>query len=128
VMDRLFEMISEDPAIGVRLREADVPQRFQFDDLGLVLNVRPGRAQEPANLVWTWSDEVDWSPRVRMEMSSETANRYFQGAVNMAYAITRRRIKTGGELRAALELGPLLKPAHAHYRALIAAEYPHLAL
>src|SRR3954468_13124210 len=50
VMDRVFTMMSEDPEIGPRLREADVPQRFEFPDLGLVVNVRPAGSGEEGNL------------------------------------------------------------------------------
>jgi hypothetical protein len=128
VIDRVFQIMSEDPEIGPRLRAADVPRRFEFEDVELVLNVRAGRPDEPENLSWTWSDDVDWSPRVRLTMSTETANRYFQGRENFAYALARRRIKTGGDLRAALELIPITKPIHERYRELIAAEYPHLQL
>ncbi len=49
-------MMSEDPEIGPRLREADVPQRYEFADFELVLNVRAGRPGEAANLVWEWTD------------------------------------------------------------------------
>ncbi len=126
VMDRIFQIMSEDPEMGPRLRDADVPRRFEFDDVELVLNVRAGHAGEHANLAWAWTDAVDWSPRVRMTMSTETANRYFQGRENFAYAIARRRIKTSGDLRAALELIPITKPIHERYRALVTEEYPHL--
>ncbi len=126
VMDRIFKMMSEDPEMGPRLRDADVPQRFEFTDVGLVMNIRAGRPREHANLVWAWTDEVEWSPRVRMTMSSQTANRYFQGRENIAYAIARRRIKTGGDLKAALELIPVTKPIYERYRALVEEEYPHL--
>jgi hypothetical protein len=127
VMDRLFRIMSEDPEMGPRLREADVPERFEFDDLGLVLNVRAGREGEQANLWWTWGEEIDWSPRVRVTMSSQTANRYFQGHANVSYEILRKRIKTTGDLRATLELGSIIKPLHKRYRELIESEYPHLA-
>jgi hypothetical protein len=126
VMDRIFQMMSEDPAMGPRLRDAGVPRRFEFDDMNLVLNVRAGRPDEQANLAWAWTDAVDWSPRVRMTMSSETVNRYFQGRENFAYALVRRRIRTGGDLRAALELIPITKPIQPRYRTLVAEEYPHL--
>jgi hypothetical protein len=128
VMNRVFQMMSDDPEMGPRLRDADVPQRFEFDDFDLVMNVRAGRADEQANLAWEWTDEVDWSPKVRMTMSSDTANRYFQGRENVAYAIARRRIKTGGDIRAALELIPITKPIFERYRNLLAEEYPHLEL
>lgn len=126
VVDRVFGMLSEDPDMGPRLRDADVTQRYQFDDVELVLNVRAGRAGEPTNLVWVWTDEIDWSPQVRLTMSSQTANRYFQGRESIMYAIARRRIKSGGDLRATLELIPITKPIHERYRAMLAQEYPHL--
>jgi hypothetical protein len=126
VMDRVFSIMSEDPDMGPRLRDADVPQRFEFDDVDLVLNVRAGRPDESANLVWEWTDDVEWTPKVKMKMSSETANKYFQGKENIPMAIARRRIKTGGDVKAALALMPITKPVFARYRDLVEAEYPHL--
>ncbi len=125
VMDRTFTLMSEDPEMGPRLRDADTPQRFEFTDFDLVVNIRAGGADEP-NLAWEWSDDVSWEPKVRMTMSSETANRYFQGQENIAIAIARRRIKAGGDVKAALALIPITKPLYARYREMIAAEYPHL--
>jgi hypothetical protein len=125
VMNRTFTLMSEDPEMGPRLREADTPQRFEFTDVEMVVNIRAGRPGE-ANLAWEWSDEVAWEPKVRMAMSSETANRYFQGKENVAIAIARRRIKAGGDVKAALAILPITKPLFAHYRAMIVADYPHL--
>jgi hypothetical protein len=124
VMDRIFTMMSEDPEMGPKLRDADVPQRFDFDDVDLVVNIRAGDGEE--NLHWEWRDEVDWEPKVRMTMSSEVANKYFQGKENVAMAIARRKIKPGGDVKAALSLIPITKPIYARFRALVAAEYPHL--
>jgi hypothetical protein len=127
VMDRIFTMMSDDPAMGPKLRDADVPQRFEFDDVDMVVNIRAGSEGEE-NLVWVWSDDVDWEPRVRMAMSSETANKYFQGKENVAIAIARRRIKAGGDVKAALSLIPVTKPIYERYRDLVTAEYPHLSI
>jgi hypothetical protein len=124
-MDAVFQMMSDDPDMGPKLRDADAPQRFEFDDLDLVLNVRAGGRDEP-NLVWEWRDEVEWKPKVRMRMSSETANKYFQGKENIPIAIARRRIKTGGDVKAALALMPITKPVFARYRDLVAQRWPHL--
>jgi SCP-2 sterol transfer family len=126
VMDRTFTMMSEDPEMGPKLRDADVPQRFEFTDLDLVVNIRASEDDEDGNLVWEWTDDVDWEPQVRMAMSSETANRYFQGKENIAMAIARRRIKTGGDVKAALALMPITKPIFERYKELVTAEYPHL--
>ena len=70
--------------MGPKLRDADVPQRFEFDDVDLVVNIRAARAGEDGNLHWEWTDDVDWEPKVKMAMSSETANKYFQGKENVA--------------------------------------------
>lgn len=126
VMDEIFTMMSEDPAMGPRLRAADVPQRFEFTDVEMVVNVRPTHDGEPGNLAWEWRDDVAWEPRVRMTMTSGTANRYFQGKENIAMAIARRRIRTGGDVKAALALIPITKPIFERYRGLVDDRYPHL--
>jgi hypothetical protein len=126
VIDKTFQIMSDDPEIGPRLRDADTPQRFDFTDFELVFNVRAGDPSAgEANLVWDWS-EVSWEPKVSMTMASETANRYFQGKENLAIAIARRRIRASGDVKAALALLPVLKPLFARYRQLVVAEYPDL--
>ena len=126
VMDRVFSMMSEDPDMGPKLRDADVPQRFEFTDFDLVVNIRAAQAGEDGNLHWEWSDDVDWDPKVKMTMSSEVANRYFQGKENVAMALARRRIKSGGDVKAALSLIPITKPIYARYREYLEREHPHL--
>jgi hypothetical protein len=127
IMDRVFTMMSEDPEMGPALRDADTPQRFEFTDVDLVVNVRAGGDGED-NLVWEWSDDVAWEPKVKMSMAADTANRYFQGKENVAMAIARRRIKTGGDVKAALRLIPITKPVHEPFRAFLEDEHPHLVV
>jgi hypothetical protein len=128
VMDQVFELMSTDPEMGPKLRDAKVPQRFEFPDVDMVVNITyaPDTA-DGQNLHWEWSDDVDWEPEVEMTMDSDVANRYFQGKENIAMAVARRRIKTSGNLKKALSLVPITKPVYAQYRELVAAEYPHLA-
>jgi SCP-2 sterol transfer family len=126
VIDEVFRMMDADPEMGPKLRDADCPQRFEFDDFDMVVNIRAARDGENGNLHWEWSDDVDWEPRVKMTMSSEVANRYFQGKENVAMAVARRRIKTSGDMKAALALIPITKPVYAQYRAYVERERPHL--
>ncbi len=128
VLDRVFTTMNEDPETGSRMREADVSQRLEFIDIGLVINIRAGRPGELHDLHWEWAAEVDWSPKVRMAMSTATANRYLQGRENVALAILRGRIRTDGDLKAALQMIPITKPFYERFRAVIASEYPHLAV
>jgi len=128
VMDKVFGLMDADPDMGPKLKAADVPQRFEFTDVDMVVNIRAAEDGEDGNLYWEWTDDVDWEAKVRMAMSSETANKYFQGKENVAMAIARRRIKAGGDVKAALSLIPVTKPVYAQYTALVEAEYPHLRL
>ena len=41
-------------------------------------------------------------------------------------AVARRRIKTGGDMKAALSLIPITKPIYARYREYLERENPHL--
>src|SRR5215204_959106 len=125
-MDAVFSMMSEDPEMGPKLRDADTPQRFEFSDFDEVVNIRAAREGEDGNLHWEWSDDVDWDSKVQMTMSSDVANRYFQGKENVTIAVARRRIKTGGDFKAALALIPITKPIYKQYRAYLQREKEHL--
>jgi hypothetical protein len=127
VIDQAFEMMSTDEEMGRRLRDAETPQRFEITDLDLVVNITDAPAvRNGQHLRWEWSDDVDWEPEVQMKMSSDVANRYFQGKENIAMAIARRRIKTSGNVKKALNLLPIVKPLFPRYRALLEERYPHL--
>jgi hypothetical protein len=126
VIGRAFELMSADPDMGPKLRDAETPQRWEFPDLDLVVNVTAAAEGSRANLRWEWSDDVAWEPEVLMTMDSEIANRYFQGKENIAMAIARRRIRTSGNVKKALALVPVTKPVFKLYREMLEAEYPHL--
>jgi hypothetical protein len=125
-IDQVFSMMDADPDMGPKLRDADTPQRFEFSDFDIVVNIRAARDGEEGHLHWEWSDDVDWDSKVQMTMSSEVANRYFQGKENVPMAVARRRIKTGGDLKAALALIPITKPIYKQYRAYLEREKDHL--
>jgi hypothetical protein len=126
-MDKVFTIMSTDSEMGPQLRDAETPQRFDFPDLDLVVNITNApEVVDGQHLVWEWSDSVDWEYEVEMTMDSDVANRYFQGKENIAMAIARRRIKTAGNVKKALALLPVTKPVFARYREMVEAEYPHL--
>ena len=127
VMDKVFALMSTDPDMGPKLRDARTPQRFEFTDVDAVVNITAAdEVVDGQNLHWEWSDSVSWEPEVEMKMESEVANRYFQGKENVAMAIARRRIKTSGNIKKALALIPITKPVYAQYREMLEREYPHL--
>ena len=126
VITRAFELMSRDSEMGPKLRAADTPQRWEFPDLDLVVNVTAADDGGAESLRWEWSDEVSWEAEVTMTMDSGIANRYFQGKENIAMAVARRRIKTSGNVKKALALVPVTKPVFKLYREMVEADYPHL--
>ena len=126
VMDRVFTIMSTDPEMGPKLRDAKVPQRFEFPDVDAVVNITYDDSGGDQNLRWEWTDDVGWEPKVEMTMDSDVANKYFQGKENVAMAIARRRIKTSGNVKKALALIPITKPVYAMYRSYLEAEHPDL--
>ena len=129
VMDKVFTIMSTDSDMGPKLRDAQTPQRFEFPDFDLAVNITYAETVEDGqNLRWQWSDDVDWEPEVEMTMDSDIANRYFQGKENIAMAIARRRIKTSGNVKKALALVPITKPVSGLYLEMLEADYPHLVV
>jgi len=128
VMDRVFTLMSTDPDMGPKLRDARVPQRFEFPDQDAVVNITYDDSGGDQNLQWVWSDDVDWKPQVEMTMDSDVANKYFQGKENVPMALARRRIKSSGDVKAALKLMPITKPVFDQYRSMLEREYPHLVV
>src|SRR3954451_10585525 len=127
VMDRVFELMSTDPDMGPKLRDARTPQRFVFPDVDKVVNITYAEDDGgDQNLRWEWTDDVPWEAEVEMKMDSAVANKYFQGKENIAMAIARRRIKTSGNVKKALALVPIPTPVFEQSREMLEDEYPHL--
>jgi hypothetical protein len=127
LLDRVLKLVASDPDAGPRFAAADVAQRFEFPDVGLVLNVASD--SEDQNLRWEFSDNVDWHPHLSMAMSSDVANRYLQGKENFAIAIARQRIQVScGDVRAALRLLPVYRPIFDRYREVVEQDFPKLAV
>ncbi len=126
----LEEVLSEldgDQKAGPLLRAAGLRLRFEFPDIGLVLNVAASEDTDH-HLRWAFSDDVPWEPRLTLSMDSEVANAYLQGEESLAIAIARGRVRCSGEQRYALVYVPALRLVVERYRQLVRAQYPHLAL
>ena len=127
LLDETLTEVDTDERSGPLLRAAGVRLRFQFPDLGMVLNVTT--SDEPGHhLRWRFSDDVDWEPRLELRMDSPVANAYLQGRESLAIAIARGRVKAKGDTRCALLYVPALRLIVEPYRRLVRDQAPHLAL
>jgi hypothetical protein len=131
VFDQLFESLSNDPEVGPGLRATHSLQRYIFTDIGLTLNVRDADARRAAKghaLTWSWGEKCSWKPEVVLEMSSDVANRFFQGRENIPLAFVRGTIVLrSGSMARVLDLLPIVKPFNPKWIARLEAEgWTHL--
>lgn len=128
VFDRLFSTLSEDPEIGPKLRAAHTAQRYVFSDFGVTLDVKDAdgdRVRRGHNLHWVWNKRKPaWGePDVVLEMSSDVANRFFQGKENIPLALAKGTIAVrSGDVAKALDLLPILKPFHPKWVARLRSD------
>jgi len=116
--ERIFELMNETPKVGRALRDAHAPHRFVITDLGLEFNVTaaPDADEKKGRyLKWTWGP-AGWEPSITMKMTSETANKFFQGKENVALALAFGRVKLSGPPLTILRLAPVTNPIHPLYR------------
>ena len=116
--EHVFALMNEHPEVGRALRDAHAPHRFLFTDLGIEFNVdaeAPSGEREGRFLRWVWGP-APWTPAITLKMTSETANRFFQGKENVALAVALGRVKLSGPLLTILRLAPVTAPIHEVYR------------
>ena len=129
VLDALLKEIDGDPDLGPRLRSANLPHRAVYPDLGVVLNLAAAPDLGGHCLRWNFSEDVDWTPALTLEMDSRIANRYLQGRVNFAIAVARGEIRVScTEAAAAMAYLPASLGLISRYRAIVEADYPHLLI
>ena len=127
LLERVLTEVDGDERIGALMRAADIRLRFRFGDLDLTLDVAASD-DEHHHLRWSFDEDVDWSPKLELEMDSDVANRYLQGEESLAIGIARGRVKARGESRVALLYVPALRLVCEPYRRVVAADYPRLAV
>jgi hypothetical protein len=126
-LERTLAEVDADPRSGPVLRAAGVRLRLELTDMPLVLNL--ATSDDPAHhLRWSFSDQVDWEPGLELWMSSETANAYLQGRLNLPIAIARGTVTVKGGSRAVLLYLPVAKLLVEPFRRAVRAGFPTLAL
>jgi hypothetical protein len=125
LLDQALSELDADDKSGPLLRAAGLRIRLEFPDLDLVLDV--AASEEPAHhLRWSFSDAVDWQPKLSLRMDSRIANAYLQGKESLAIAIAHGRVRFSGDTRCALLYVPALRLLVGPYRRVVRREYPHL--
>jgi hypothetical protein len=123
LLDEVLTETDADDHAGPVLRAAALRVRFEFPDLGMVLNL--AAPDDADRLSWGFSD-VDWKPKLTLRMDSKVANAYLQGKESLAIAIARGSVQATGDTRSALVYIPALRLLVRSYRRIVTQEHPNL--
>lgn len=127
LLDEVLSEVESGGDSSSRMRTLASPLQFEFTDLKLFLNIGP--TEPDGGLRWDFKPKSKTKPKLRLAMSSEVANRLFQGRENPAIAIARGRVRPKvSDHAAALAFFPAARPMFACYREVVAEKYPHLTI
>ncbi|MFP5019777.1 SCP2 sterol-binding domain-containing protein [Pseudonocardia phyllosphaerae] len=106
----IFETALADPDLEPRLRATGLVLRQQCTDpdSALVIDL-------PGGKVWKGSDPGAPAADATMTMATETANAYWQGKVNLTFAMAKGKVTVDGTVTKLLQLAPLSKKLFPTY-------------
>lgn len=113
--------------IGEMFRRAVHDPEFSSGtaDSGLILLIKQTNPEARilvefgAQQVSTGEAVDEGAANVVLRMSSDNANRFWQGKLNFTLAMAQRKVKLEGRRSVAMKLLPLTKTLFAHYQSLL---------
>ena len=111
----IFEEAMADPALAPELAATGLVFRLACTEPDCAITV-----DLPGGAVYRGSEGPE--PAATLHMSSATANEYWQGTVNLTFAMARKKITVDGSLGKLIALAPLSKKLFPVYRERLAAD------
>lgn len=108
----IFEAAFDHPDLGPKVTGTGLVLRVVTTDPSAVLTIDCGNRAVGLG-------DLGLTPDATMTMSSEDANAFWQGRVNLPVAMARRRITVDGRMGALLKLVPQTKTLFAAYLSLL---------
>jgi putative sterol carrier protein len=106
VVDPTFVEATKDGSLVVQITQTDPAASILIDFPGQKVLVGDAAAAAPSS--------------VQLRMSSDNANRFWQGKLNFTLAMAQRKVKLDGKRTTALALLPLTGPIFDKYKAILA--------
>ncbi len=110
VLGGFFNHLSDTASISDKMLKTDLVFRLEYTDPDAVIvvdcsgdkvDVRPG--------------DIETEAVITMSMAADLGHKFWMGKLNLAMALTRRKIKAKGPIPKILKLLPVVKPAYAMY-------------
>ena len=71
------------------------------------------------NGVVQFGSDITMDVAVDLEMTADTAHKFWLGKLNVPLAIAKRDIKVHGSVQKVLKLAPLMQPLHEQYQQIL---------
>jgi len=112
----IWEKAYADPEIGPKLKATGIVLTFDYADPDTVITFDSTSGEVALGNI----DGL--KPTATMTMTSDVANRYWQGKVNLPIAMAKGQIKVGGNIAGLLKLAPLGKKLYPMYVDMLQAD------
>ena len=112
-MGQIFALAFETEGLKEKLNATGVTLKLNLTDPDSVIAVDFG------NSVVQFGSDITMDVAVDLEMTADTAHRFWLGKLNVPLAIAKREIKVHGSVQKVLKLAPLMQPLHEKYQQIL---------
>lgn len=112
----IFEKALRDETIGPKLVATDMTLRMNFSEPDSTVTIDLGGQK-----ILT-GDEARIDADATLTMSTDTANRYWQGKLSLPLAMAKGKLKIGGSAAQLLKLAPVAKDLYPVYVEMLKAD------
>ncbi len=115
----LFHELAENQVVVEKVAASGLLIRFAYTEPESEIWL-DAREKDPNNVVIITGPAPDLTPEVEMSMKADIAHNFWLGNVNLMVALTRKQITAKGPIPKTMKLLPVIKPAYAMYRNMLA--------
>jgi len=112
-MGQIFALAFETDGLKDKLNATGVTLKLNLSGPDSTIAVDFG------NGIVQFGDDITMDVAVDLEMTADTAHRFWLGKLNVPLAIAKREIKVHGSVQKVLKLAPLMQPLHEKYQQIL---------
>lgn len=115
LLGKFMQQVVTDGELSNRLLKSKLIVQFVYEDPHAAITI--DASQSPISI--TFGDECDKKIDVVMSMRADFAHEFWLGNASIVSALSKRQVKSKGDVSKAVRLLPIIKPAHAMYHAFL---------
>ena len=112
-MGQIFALAFETEGLSEKLNATGVKLKLNLSDPDSTIAVDFGQG------VVQFDGDITMDVAVDLQMTADTAHRFWLGKLNVPLAIAKREIKVRGSVQKVLKLAPLMQPLHDQYQQIL---------